>query len=192
MFCCFAENVPFGEVAVAPPMLNIKPRKAQNKSQVTLFNTAILVSDSKKLVKTFFSFSFERHQRSCFSTLCLATQSPPQQSPRWRDRDSWRRRGCERWRPTGSWRSRNSSSWRPELAVRESWCHDLSCHVRRTSVCSSGIRIRYCNRQMCRNPAPQQADLRSRYVDCRSSMKQSKYLNLGLTMDWFQIDLSLN
>uniref|UniRef100_H2LTK1 Coiled-coil domain containing 137 n=1 Tax=Oryzias latipes TaxID=8090 RepID=H2LTK1_ORYLA len=98
----FVENVPFGEVAVAPPMLNIKPRKAQNKSQVTLFNTAILVSDSKKLVKTFFSFSFERHQRSCFSTLCLATQSPPQQSPRWRDRDSWRRRGCERWRPTGS------------------------------------------------------------------------------------------
>uniref|UniRef100_A0A3P9J7P2 Coiled-coil domain containing 137 n=1 Tax=Oryzias latipes TaxID=8090 RepID=A0A3P9J7P2_ORYLA len=29
----FVENVPFGEVAVAPPMLNIKPRKAQNKSQ---------------------------------------------------------------------------------------------------------------------------------------------------------------
>ncbi|KAF6732497.1 Coiled-coil domain-containing protein 137 [Oryzias melastigma] len=29
----FVENVPFGEVAIAPPTLNIKPRKAQNKSQ---------------------------------------------------------------------------------------------------------------------------------------------------------------
>ncbi|RVE69593.1 hypothetical protein OJAV_G00079360 [Oryzias javanicus] len=27
----FVENVPFGEVAIAPPTLNIKPRKAQNK-----------------------------------------------------------------------------------------------------------------------------------------------------------------
>lgn len=31
----FADNVPFGEVAMAPPSLNTKPKKAQVKSQVS-------------------------------------------------------------------------------------------------------------------------------------------------------------
>ena len=35
MCVCFVDNVPFGEVAMAPPTFSSKPRKALVKSQVT-------------------------------------------------------------------------------------------------------------------------------------------------------------
>lgn len=67
MVLCFQDNVPFGEVAMAPPSLNIKPKKAQVKTHVSscalttlllcqlddchVFNhLSCLIQDSKKLL----------------------------------------------------------------------------------------------------------------------------------------------
>lgn len=36
-YVCFVDNVPFGEVAMAPPSLSTKPKKAEVKSQVTCY-----------------------------------------------------------------------------------------------------------------------------------------------------------
>lgn len=37
IFFCSVDDVPFGEVAMAPPSLSIKPKKAQAKSQVSSY-----------------------------------------------------------------------------------------------------------------------------------------------------------
>lgn len=97
----FVDNVPFGEVAMAPPSFSSKPRKALVKSQVTCASVIThYVGDLRGLSKKFTCFfitllpSLSRmHQRSCSSTPSSATLCPPQPSPPWPDRGSWRRRG---------------------------------------------------------------------------------------------------
>lgn len=120
MGLCFVDNVPFGEVAMAPPSLSSKPKKAQPKSQVTrgLFVTWD-ASYPSGLAGGLTCFRLlppsRRHRRSCFSTLSLATPRTPQASPPWPGRGSWRRRGSGPCRPTVTSRNRGSSCRRPGL-----------------------------------------------------------------------------
>lgn len=53
-FFVFVDNVPFGEVTMAPPSLSAKPKKAPVKSQVTCSNVLSLIFMAEWEVYCFF------------------------------------------------------------------------------------------------------------------------------------------
>lgn len=112
---CVVDDVPFGEVVLAPPSLSTKPKNAHVKSQVSCCaaaaNSVVLMRDQKlDCVFAGLSVSSRRVLGRCSSTLSWVTAWPPQTSRPWPDREWWRRRGSEQCRPTAVWRNRGRSN----------------------------------------------------------------------------------